>query len=180
MKNENNLSKELCYILRHHPEEYNLKLNKYGYADIDLLSKRINIPIETIKEIVSRDKKTRYTIKSDKIKCNFGHSISVELEPDSTKIPGILYHGTTRQNLSSINNQGIKPMSREYVHLTNDLNVAKQVGMRYARNINELIILKINVIEMIKDKNNILSTGTSTFLTKYIDPKYLIGVIYCE
>lgn len=180
-----NMEKTLCYILRHHPEKFNLKLDKYGYVKITTLVDAINKKDSTaeltnydIKQIVKTDPKDRYTIKNKKIKCNFGHSIPIELEPyDNCDIPSVLYHGTTSAVVGKIMKKGLQPRKRQYVHLTNDLKVARQVGSRYTKNQDVLTILSINARKMIQDGLTINSTDTSTWLTDEVPSKY-ITVMY--
>lgn len=174
---DKNISKKMCYILRHNPSAYDIILDKYGYANINLLTKALNISLDRIISIVNNDPKSRYRINNDKIKCNFGHSIPVEIEPCNEVIPNILYHGTIMNNLKQIKHQGLNHMSREYVHLTNDLSVARQVSLRYAKVDSNVIILEIDANRMLSDDKEIIATGTSTFLTKHVDTKYLIGIV---
>ncbi len=47
--------------------------------------------------------------------------------------PAVLYHGTARRFLPSIMEEGLRPMSRQYVHLSADTDMARQVGSRHDR-----------------------------------------------
>ena len=44
--------------------------------------------------------------------------------------PDILYHGTTHKALDAIMNDGLKPMGRQYVHLSGDTDTAIRGGRR--------------------------------------------------
>lgn len=44
--------------------------------------------------------------------------------------PAVLWHGTTDMTVSSILADGIRPMRRQYVHLTTDVDLAARVGAR--------------------------------------------------
>ncbi|MHC5228101.1 RNA 2'-phosphotransferase [Enterococcus sp. LJL99] len=44
--------------------------------------------------------------------------------------PKILYHGTANKFLKSIKKEGLIPMSRQYVHLSEDLETATLIGNR--------------------------------------------------
>ena len=170
----NNVSKTMCYILRHKPEEFGIKLDKYGYVNIALLASVLKISQSELVNIANNDPKNRYRIKNNKIKCNFGHSIPVELEINNEQsIPETLFHGTTIDNEASILKTGLQAFERNYVHLTNDLLVVKQVGMRYAKTEDKLVVVVVNAKEMLNDGYKIFATGTSTFLTKNVPVKYL-------
>ena len=45
--------------------------------------------------------------------------------------PDKLYHGTARRFIESIKKNGLLPMSRQYVHLSADIDTAKKVGLRH-------------------------------------------------
>lgn len=173
--NMSETSKTICFILRHKPEAFNLKLDEYGYVNIDSLAQALHISSGDILNIVKNDIKKRYKIKNGKIKCNFGHSIPIKLEIDiDQQIPDVLYHGTKKQNILSIKKKGLISQSRNYVHLTSDLSVAKQVGMRYAKQDKDFIRLTIKAKELMNDGYKIYSTGTSTFLIEAVPQKYII------
>nr|WP_297945564.1 RNA 2'-phosphotransferase [uncultured Fibrobacter sp.] len=44
--------------------------------------------------------------------------------------PAVLYHGTTHRALLQILQDGLKPMQRQYVHLSIDVETATRVGKR--------------------------------------------------
>lgn len=171
------LARTVCFILRHKPEDFGLKLDEYGYCSVFELINGINlkynekIVYKDISTLVESDSKSRYTIKGDKIKCNFGHSIKdIKVENSGESIPKILYHGTATKSLESIFQKGLIAGQRNWVHLTTDLDVAKQVGLRYAKTDDNLVILVIPT-DNLKDK--IITTGTSTFLIDRVPPEYL-------
>lgn len=183
MVDEMKLTKTMCYLLRHKPEDGSLNLDKFGYASINDLAHSLSTMLDTtvnkmdILQVVRDDSKNRYAIKNDCIKCNFGHSVKVELEENNqntTKIPDFLYHGTSKNSLESIFINGLKPQKRQHVHLTSELSVATQVGKRYAKNDQNLVILTINSEQMIKDGLIVHSTDSSTYLVDYVNPKYIL------
>jgi putative RNA 2'-phosphotransferase len=55
--------------------------------------------------------------------------------------PEILYHGTARRFLKSIMKKGLLPKGRQYVHLSQDMETAYEVGYRHDK---EPYILKID------------------------------------
>ena len=135
-----NDSKFLALVLRHHPETIGLTLDEHGWADIDTLlscfqSHNKNISREELNEIVSTDNKKRYTISEDgkKIRAAQGHSINVDLELTPKEPPPALFHGTADRFLNSIMKDGLLPRSRNYVHLSADVNTAIAVGKRHGK-----------------------------------------------
>ena len=93
--------------------------------------------------IETSDKK-RHEIVDGKIRAYYGHSIPMHIKKEKQQPPNELFHGTARRFLENIENNGLLPMSRQYVHLSIDIETAFQVGKRHD---NKPIILKINALE---------------------------------
>lgn len=136
--NNTELSKEISYALRHAPWEYELELDAEGFVPIDQLLFALNEPRQYEREIVQADlehiietsEKKRHEIVGDKIRALYGHSVPQTILKEPGIPPEILYHGTTHRALESIMQNGLKPMKRQYVHLSVDTEMATQVGKR--------------------------------------------------
>ena len=150
------LSKEIAYALRHKPEEYNLSLDVEGYALIDDLLEGINnkhkyskvITIDDINEVIRISDKKRLEISGEYIRALYGHSIDTKIEKQEIMPPDILYHGTTHKAIDSILKEGLKPMNRQYVHLSKDIDMAIRVGKRRD---NDPIVLEIDAKKAYED-----------------------------
>ena len=86
MNEKTKLSKFISLVLRHHPEVISLKIDEYGWCDVDELIANLNkhgksITHEILQDIVDTDEKQRYSYNEDhtKIRANQGHSINVDL-----------------------------------------------------------------------------------------------------
>lgn len=132
------ISKKLSYHLRHAPENLGISLDQNGWADVDeLLDKlhtkyNIRLSFAELEDLVEHNDKKRFAFDSSlaKIRANQGHSVDVDLELEVREPPAILYHGTVRRFLGSIMREGLKPMSRQFVHLSASLDTAMRVGSR--------------------------------------------------
>ncbi len=169
------LSKFLSFILRHHPEKFELKLDKKGFVAIDKLVNVIrqkfpNVTKETILQLVNSQEKKRFEIVNDKIRAIYGHSIKVDLGLPETEPPEFLYHGTSRKVVKQILTTGLKPMSRQYVHLSSTNEDAYKVGLRHDKN---PVILKIRAKDAYKEGIKFYKTLDNIFLTKEIPPKFI-------
>ena len=179
MSNKNDkLSVFISLILRHKPEVINIKLDKFGYADVNELIQGINesgrkINFDILEDVVKSDKKCRYSFNSDKfkIRANQGHSINVNVELKECKPPKFLYHGTATRFMDSIKNNGLKKMSRLYVHLSDNIDTALQVGKRHG----QPIILKIDSEEMYKERYRFFLSENGVWLTEYV-PSLFISI----
>ena len=175
---ENNLertSRFISLILRHKPETIGIELDEHGWANVDELLKGVNIDFDTLEKIVNEDEKGRYSFNEDKtkIRANQGHSINVDVELEEKMPPDILYHGTGEKYVDSINKIGLIPKTRLYVHMTEDLEVAKITGVRHGK----LIIYKIDAKRMHDDGILFYKSVNNVWLTKNVEAKYLKRII---
>lgn len=172
------LSKFISMILRHKPEVIGITLDEHGWADVDELIKGINETGEevefsktTLEKIVKTDKKQRYSVSQDKtlIRANQGHSIPVDVELEKKEPPKILYHGTGVKSVKAIQEQGLLPMERLYVHLSTDVETATNVGKRHGTP----VIFKVNTEQMQKEGYDFFQSVNGVWLTKEVPAKYL-------
>lgn len=177
---EQKLSKYLAYLLRHHPEVANLNMDKNGWVEVDELIANTegNFTRENLEKIVRTDKKRRYSFNEDesKVRANQGHSINVDVELDEVIPVFKLYHGTADKFLDSIMKEGIKPQTRQYVHLSRDYDTAVKVGARHGN----VVVLEIDTKAMVEDGIKFYLSANGVWLTKYIDPKYIIQQPYIK
>ena len=169
------ISKYISLILRHKPEVIGISLDEHGWANVDELingvSKSQTLDMETLERIVSEDEKQRYSFNEDKtlIRANQGHSISVDVELEEVKPPEILYHGTGKKYVDSIDVQGLIPKSRLYVHLSADEETAINVGSRHGKPV--VYIVKSG--EMYRNNEKFYRSVNGVWLTKSVSIQYL-------
>ena len=168
-------SKYISLILRHKPETIGITLDEHGWANVDELisgiAKTHEMNMNILEEIVSTDEKQRYSFNDDKtkIRANQGHSIQVDVELEEMRPPEILWHGTGEKFTGSIDEQGLIPKSRLYVHLSKDEETAFKVGTRHGKPV--LYIVKAE--EMFKDGYKFYLSKNGVWLTKEVPVKYL-------
>ncbi|MEJ2305957.1 MAG: RNA 2'-phosphotransferase [candidate division WOR-3 bacterium] len=147
------LSKFLSFVLRHHPEQYNLELDEEGFVSLNALMETLKSTrhswagIEDVEKIISGGERKRFEIKGEKIRALYGHSVRVKIE-DGFCPRGTLYHGTSPEKLSKILSEGLSPMERQFVHLSKDKETAFKVGKRRHPN---PVILEIDAEEACKN-----------------------------
>ena len=172
------ISKFISMILRHRPEVIGITLDEHGWANVNELIKGINETGEevefskaTLEKIVKTDKKQRYSFSQDKtlIRANQGHSIPVDVELEKKEPPKVLYHGTGVKSVKAIQEQGLLPMERLYVHLSTDVETATNVGKRHGTP----VIFQVNAEQMQKDGYDFFQSVNDVWLTKEVPTKYL-------
>ena len=141
MDNDVKLGRFISLILRHKPETINLKLDKNGWADT--------------KELIEKISKS-------------GREINLELK--EVIPPAILYHGTAFKNLESIKKVGIKKMNRQHVHLSADVETAKNVATRHS---GKYIILEIDTEAMLKENYKFYLSENKVWLTDFVPSKFI-------
>lgn len=169
------ISKHISLILRHKPEVIGIQLDAHGWADVDELlagiSKKYPINRDILDEIVGRDEKQRYSFSEDgtKIRANQGHSVPVDVELPVAEPPETLYHGTARRFAASIEEQGLLPQSRLYVHLSSDRETEEKVGRRHG----EPVIYRVDAGQMHRDGYRFYLSANGVWLTKAVPATYL-------
>jgi len=164
-------------ILRHKPQVIGIKLDKNGWCSVEELLVKMNAhgkntTIEELNKIVSTDNKQRYSFSEDKksIRANQGHSLYVELDLKEYVPPNILYHGTVYRFLDNIKGKGLLKMSRQYVHLSEDIKTAEKVGNRRGK----AIILHIEASKMHRDGFKFYLSENGVWLTDYVPKEYIV------
>lgn len=170
-----NTSRFISLILRHKPSEIGIELDEHGWANVAELIEGINkkqpFDMAQLEEIVSSDDKQRYSFNEDKtlIRANQGHSIPVDVELKESLPPDILYHGTGEKYVSSINDMGLIPKSRLYVHLSKDMETAVNVGKRHGKP----VIYIVDSKKMAADGYKFYLSVNNVWLTKKVPVEYL-------
>lgn len=159
----------MSYVLRHKPDSIGIQLDEQGWTEIDMLIEKLNISRTELEYVVSNNSKQRFSISKNKVRANQGHSIIVNLELKSQHPPKELYHGTTSKNYEKIKIDGLLKMNRNHVHLSEEIDTAKQVGSRYGKP----IVLSIDSEEMQKEGIQFFLLENGVWLTEYVEPKFI-------
>lgn len=173
----NSVGRFISLILRHHPETIGITLDEHGWADVDDMiaginrSGRYRLDRSILDEIVRTDEKQRYSYNEDHslIRANQGHSIRVDVELEEAVPPDILWHGTGEKYVASIDQQGLLPKSRLYVHLSPDVETARTVGSRHGKP----VIYEVDCRAMTEDGYRFFLSANHVWLTKSVPEKYL-------
>lgn len=168
-------SRFISLILRHKPEVIGITLDEHGWAEVDELIRGISetrpFTMEQLEEIVRTDEKQRYSFNEDKtlIRANQGHSVPVDVELEVVEPPEFLYHGTGEKSVSLIDEQGLLPMSRLYVHLSPDKDTAVKVGRRHGRS----VVYLVHTGQMYREGYAFYRSVNGVWLTKAVPAEYL-------
>jgi putative RNA 2'-phosphotransferase len=134
------ISKFLSLVLRHDPGRVGIALDEAGWVDVDELTAACRragrgFTREELEHVVATNGKQRFAFSGDgrRIRANQGHSVTVDLGLPAAEPPAVLYHGTGTRSVEAILREGLRPMSRQDVHLSADVETALRVGSRHGR-----------------------------------------------
>ncbi len=136
--NDAELSKALSHALRHEPWLFELELDDDGWASLDavlfaLREQRAewqSLTAADIDRVIRLSPNRRHEIDARRIRALYGHSVPGKLRRRPGYPPTLLFHGTSASASATIAKEGLRPMSRQYVHLSIDALTAQEVGRR--------------------------------------------------
>jgi putative RNA 2'-phosphotransferase len=143
-----------------------------GWANVSDVLSVLKISEMVLAQIVANDEKRRYSFDETKtkIRANQGHSIpGVEMNFRSPSPPEFLYHGTSTRFLDTIMKDGLKPMKRQWVHISSDYETAVKVGARHGKP----IVLRIDARVFVDAGNKLFQADNGVWLTKEVPPSFL-------
>jgi putative RNA 2'-phosphotransferase len=169
-------SKFLSLVLRHKPEEIGLQLDAQGWADVNDLITRANaagvtLNRQDVERLVANSDKKRFSLSDDGrfIRAAQGHSVEVDLKLEAAVPPPILFHGTATRFVASIQVEGLKPMSRQQVHLSLDEETARRVGGRHGKP----YVIVVDARAMSEAGYQFVQADNGVWLTDRAPPEFL-------
>lgn len=176
MNNKESISKFIALVLRHKPEAAGIVVDSQGWANTGNLVQAIKklkdptFSVSDLAEIVYTDSKGRYSFSDDLrlIRANQGHSINVDVELEEVEPPTLLYHGTATKYIDGIEAEGIIPKSRLYVHLSETVSTATDVGKRHGKP----VVYTIHAKKMFDHGYKFYRSVNGVWLTKTVPTEY--------
>lgn len=134
------LSRVVSHALRHEPWIYELELDGEGWVPVDALLTAVreqgprwsDVDRDALVEMIESSAKRRHEIDGERIRALYGHSVPGRVLKIEAEPPERLFHGTSPEAWDVIQRDGLRPMARQYVHLSTDVSTAEQVGRRKA------------------------------------------------
>ena len=178
----------MSYLLRHDGPKHGLAFDDEGYTATDALmallqKQNAKFTIEDLIKITQQDKKTRFHLTDDlkKIRANQGHSELVAEFIDPEKLCTIItnpddikmcIHGTYQKYQQSILDNGLKVMSRQFIHCAEGFK--HEVKSGYRENCNLLVV--IDAKKAMEDGMKFYRSANGVILTAgfdgVVDKKY--------
>lgn len=178
MISDADLSRTVSHALRHEPSSYGLVLDADGWVGVQELLEAIkrkhpawdSLDQHRLQQMVEHSKKRRHEIIDGRIRALYGHSTEKRLAKQAATPPELLFHGTDASAANKIVSEGLKPMSRQYVHLSVDPHTAHEVG---ARKDSYPVILLVRAGEAQRNGIAFYEGNESVWLADYIPPAFI-------
>jgi putative RNA 2'-phosphotransferase len=146
------VSRTISHALRHEPWLYELELDDAGWVPVEALLAALRaekpawagLSEADLVQMMADADKQRFEMRDGKFRALYGHSTPQKLLKEPAAPPAILFHGTAPKTVALIRKDGLRPMARQYVHLSVDTATATQVGRRKAK---DPVILRIRAGE---------------------------------
>lgn len=172
-ENSKQLSKLMTKVLRHDPSAFGVALDpgdgsteaKELLCAIRRLNGWESLTMEQIREVVRDSDKQRFELFGDRIRARYGHSHSRVSYAEGTP-PSVLYHGTSSDTAPVLLREGIRPMGRQYVHLSEGLHFAALAGSRKGR----LVIVAVNTETALRAGVKFYNAGNEVWLADFVPP----------
>ncbi|MBO0782933.1 MAG: RNA 2'-phosphotransferase [Ktedonobacteraceae bacterium] len=172
------LSRTMSYALRHAPSEFGLELDTEGWVSVQHLLNALrrrrtswrNLDASSLEAVIAQSEKRRFEMRDGRIRAYYGHSLPQKMEKKPDTPPAILYHGTTPEAAATIREQGLKPMRRQYVHLSADLATARQVALRRT---SRPVILHIEALQAHRQGVTFYLGNDMVWLADNIAPRFI-------
>lgn len=132
------IGKAISQALRHDPGRYGLALDDGGWVDVADLLRALGrrrrewagLNPDVVEAAMAASAKRRFEVEGGRIRAFYGHSVPTPIRRDRATPPAVLYHGTHPSSVDAIMAEGLRPMSRQHVHLSADVATAMTVGSR--------------------------------------------------
>ncbi len=165
-------SKHLSLVLRHDPASVGLTLDAAGWVDVAKLLPAMKFTREQLDEVVHENNKKRFEFSPDglKVRASQGHSVDVDLGYEEKEPPKALYHGTSKNLLAQLIDEGLKKMQRHHVHLSADVPTALNVARRRS---GPPMVLEVFADMMHAAGFKFYLSTNGVWLTEHVPSKYL-------
>lgn len=169
------VSRKLSKILRHDPTP--LKMSKDGWIEINDILEHFTITMDDLIYIVDTNDKKRFRISDDEtqICANQGHSKNIAIKKELPKLTAIqqdiiLYHGTDSNASILIKKDGLKSGTRQHVHWTTNIELAKKRAVQKSVwNKCKPILITLNAKHYLNNKGILYLSDNSVYLTPDIN-----------
>ena len=168
----------MSHLLRHEPWTCGLELDELGWVSVDDLLEALafadgrwrGLTEQDLAQAIETQTKTRFELQAGHIRALYGHSTPARIKRPAQEPPHTLYHGTSPLKIDEIRRQGLRPMRRQYVHLSTTELAAHEVGRRKHR---QPVVLTILAGHAWRQGVPFYKANDMVWLADYIGPEFM-------
>ncbi len=164
------LSRTMSHALRHEPWRYELELDEAGWTPVADLLAALEVSREQLENVVLRNDKQRFELAGDRIRARYGHSVPGRIVKERGTPPATLFHGTTEETAARILLDGLRPMRRQYVHLSVTTEMATSVGSRKGAHVR---VLTVDTPSALAEGVEFLRGNELVWLTEHVPAEFI-------
>lgn len=171
------LSKAVAHALRHAPGTYRLALDEEGWVPLAQLLEGLHerrrwrgLTEAELRAALEASAKKRFELSGGRIRALYGHSVPTSVRKRPAVPPPVLFHGTSRTALASIRSRGLRPMGRQFVHLSVDADMALTVARRKGP---DPVVLTVAAAEAHEAGVEFLRGSDAIWLVDHLPPSFL-------
>jgi putative RNA 2'-phosphotransferase len=172
------LGRVLTGILRHFPDRYQLTVDSRGWISLPQIVRAISqkhpvyhwLRVQHLVAIAETDAKGRYEVRDDRIRATYGHTLEIELDLPTERIPDHLYYPVTEEEISIVLEVGLKPSDRRKVHLSKTAADARAAGSVRTPN---PVIIEVDAERARSGGIVIMQAGKTVYLADQVPAEFL-------
>jgi putative RNA 2'-phosphotransferase len=175
------LGRLLTAALRHEPARLGLGPDAQGWVEVERVLAALHaepewadVGLADLEAACVAGAKTRLEIVEGRIRARYGHSLPDRLDLPPAIPPERLYHGTAEVSVAAILAEGLKPMGRQYVHLSEHLPRARAIG--YRKSAAHPALLEVAAGAMARAGHVFHEAGDGVWLTTDVAPQFITRV----
>lgn len=173
---DDRLSRFLSLVLRHKPESVGIELDPAGFVDLDALAAAIaaqpgwpGVTTEAIRRLAQQDAR-RYELAGPRIRARYGHTVPIETPGTPVIPPEWLYHGVPPSSLETLRADGLRPLDRQFVHLSATRQDALAIATRHS---SEALVVTVLARRASDDGVQFYHASSGIYLTRHVPPQFL-------
>ena len=132
------LSRFLAMVLRHRAHQFELPMDDEGFVPVDELLEVIEeqrsldwVVPEHLEFLTRRGDRKRFEIRDGGMRATYGHSFHRPIRYQEVQPPEHLYVPVPKAQVPQVKAQGLRPLGRQYVHLSEEKSEAEEIARRH-------------------------------------------------
>jgi putative RNA 2'-phosphotransferase len=119
-------SKKLSWLLRHGAPSQGIAMDAAGWVAVADVLEALRMPRSLLEQVIRENTKNRLELKGDRVRASQGHSTEgmpvtlegLEASWEEVHEDTSIWHGTSVDATRGIAHEGIRPVARTHVHMT--------------------------------------------------------------